>query len=353
MRLRDGATIGILGGGQLGRMTALAAARLGFRVHVFTPENDAPGAQVAPRVARAEYLDVDALTDFARHVDVVTFEFENIDVLAPRTLAEHVAVYPSPRVLEICQDRELEKRAITAAGIAVAPWELVTSRQTLQDAVERLGRPSVLKTARMGYDGKGQVKIDPTADLDAAWAHTGTRCVLEKFVDFACEISVIAARGIHGEISTFPVALNEHRHHILHRTTVPSGLGDSIERQAREIAATLATTLDVVGLLAVEMFVTREGGLIVNELAPRPHNSGHWSQDACETDQFEQLVRAITGRPLGGTSVLRPCVMTNLIGDEVMQAEALLNEPLTRLHLYGKTEARPGRKMGHYNRLGR
>lgn len=349
--LPPGSTIGILGGGQLGRMTALAAARLGYRIHVFTPESGSPASQVTDHMTMAPYGDSAALERFAHSVDLVTFEFENVDVAAAQQLARFVAVRPSPDVLATCQDRVFEKTAVAAAGIGTAPWREVNDLDELRAAIEQIGTPCILKSARMGYDGKGQFKLNTPDDAERAWAAVGTRAVLEGFVDFACEVSVIAARDSMGNIEVYPIAENEHRDHILHRSIVPARVDPAVEARAREIGALLIEKLDVVGLLAVEMFVCRDNSVLVNELAPRPHNSGHWTMDAAITCQFEQLVRAITGLPLGATASLGPCEMFNLIGDEVDRRDGLAGQPGVRVHLYGKSDARPGRKMGHFTRL--
>ena len=349
--IAPGATIGIIGGGQLGRMTAMAAARLGYRSHIFCPETDCPASLVA-KATFAAYEDHKALAEFAGCVDVVTFEFENIPAESVRVLSHHVPVRPGWHVLETAQDRLLEKPFFNSIDVATAAWRPVLDRAGLERAVSDLGRPSVLKTARFGYDGKGQVKIDAATSLDEAWAEMGgAPAILESFVDFKCEISVIVARGLDGSARCFDVVENRHRHHILDQTFAPAAIPASLARRAEEIALRTAKTLDLVGLLAVELFVTGEGKLLANEMAPRPHNSGHWTIDACMTDQFEQLVRAVCGLPLGNTLRHSDAVMTNLIGDDIDQWLSILKKPDARLHLYGKTEARPGRKMGHVTKL--
>ena len=357
-RVAPGGTVGIVGGGQLGRMAALAAARLGYRVHIFSPEPNSPAAQVAAAATVAAYTDAAALEAFAHAVDVVTFEFENIPADSVRRLAEIVPVRPGWTVLETAQDRIVEKQFFNGIGIATAPWRAVESREALVAALAEIGRPAVLKTARMGYDGKGQVRIDPTTDPAEAWAalakspgsETGT-AILEGFIAFEGEISVVIARGADGAWAAFDPAWNVHRHHILHTSTVPAPVTPAVAAAAIEIARAAAEALDLIGLLAVEMFVTPTG-LLVNEMAPRPHNSGHWTMDACLTDQFEQFIRAVCGLPLGSPRRHSDAVMTNLIGAEVDGWDALLRDPENRLHLYGKAEARPGRKMGHVTRLG-
>ena len=350
--LPPGSTIGMLGGGQLGRMTALSAARLGYRVHVLTPETDSPAAQVSAAVTVAAYDDGGALDRFARAVDVVTYEFENVPLGAVARLAPSVPVRPGGRVLEVAQDRVAEKRFANALGIATAPWREVGGAATLADALAEIGRPAVLKSTRLGYDGKGQVRIDAGGDPADAWRRMGSDAgILEGFVDFTAEISVVAARGLDGRIACYPPVENRHEHHILDVTLAPARLAPAQTAAALDIAHRLIEALDVVGLLAVEMFVARDGRILVNEMAPRPHNSGHWTIEACPTSQFEQHVRAVCGLPLGPVAPHHDAVMTNLIGDDVQAWPALLAEPGAHLHLYGKAEARPGRKMGHVTRL--
>jgi 5-(carboxyamino)imidazole ribonucleotide synthase len=333
-------------------MTAMAAAQLGYRSHIFSPDADSPAFQVADAVTVAAYEDEAALVAFASVVDLVTFEFENIPAGCVRVLDHLVPVRPGPRALEIAQDRLAEKSFLNSLGIATAPWRNVRERGQLDAAVAEIGCPCVLKTARFGYDGKGQIKIENAADLDAAWTDLGgQRAILEGWIDYRCEASVIVARGLDGTAACFEPAENTHRNHILHRTIVPApSLGD-LGGQAKQIALRAAEALDLVGLLAVELFITAEGTLIANEIAPRPHNSGHWTMDACATSQFEQLVRAICGLPLGNTERHSDAEMTNLIGDEADDWRRYLGEPHTCLHLYGKAESRPGRKMGHVTRL--
>lgn len=354
--LPPGGTIGIIGGGQLGRMAALAAARLGYRVHVFTPETGSPAAQVSDAATIAAYDDHAAIQAFAAAVDVVTFEFENIPAESVRLMAELVPVRPCWSVLETAQDRIAEKRFFNSIGIATAPWRQVDDLEGLRRAVDELGRPSVLKTTRLGYDGKGQVKITADTDPVQAWAELGSGlgetggAVLEGFIDFLGEISVIVARGLDGEWAAFDPVWNVHSNHILDTSTVPAPIAPSLADQAVDIAHRSAEALGVVGLLAVEMFVT-PNGLLANEMAPRPHNSGHWTMDACVTDQFEQFVRAVCGLPLGSPDRHSDAEMKNLIGDDAGLWLDILRDPTARLHLYGKAEARPGRKMGHVNRI--
>jgi 5-(carboxyamino)imidazole ribonucleotide synthase len=350
--LAPGATIGILGGGQLGRMTALAAARLGFRCHVFCPETDAPASHVAATTTHANYDDREALHRFATAIDVVTYEFENIPADPVDLLATLKPVRPSPAVLRICQDRILEKTALNRAGVSTTDFAAIASEQDFDGAIAAVPAPAILKTARMGYDGKGQTTIRDRGELAAAFGRFGrVNCVLEAIVDFACEISVIAARGGDGAVASYVPVENRHVRHILDETIAPASIPAATAREAESIARRIVQSLDVQGLIAVEMFVTRDGRVLVNELAPRPHNSGHWTIDACATSQFEQLVRAITGLPLGSPQRHSDAVMKNLIGDEIHQWPALVAEPGACLHLYGKGEARPGRKMGHVTRL--
>ena len=350
--LPPGSVIGILGGGQLGRMVALAAARLGYRTHVLCPEADAPASQVGAATIRAAYDDVRALTRFAAGVDVITYEFENIPLAPVEALALLKPVRPSPAVLAICQDRILEKRALNDAGIATTGFAAIMTSDDLVTALARIPPPAILKTARMGYDGKGQARVQDLAATKAAFARFGkVPCVLEAIVDFTAEISVITARGFDGTVASYIPVENRHVHHILDETIAPAGLPAAVAAQAEDVATRIAQRLDLVGLIAVEMFVTRQGQVLVNELAPRPHNSGHWTIDACATSQFEQLVRAISGLPLGSPARHSDAVMKNLIGDAVNAWPDLVAEPGACLHLYGKAEARPGRKMGHVTRL--
>ena len=350
--LPPGSTIGILGGGQLGRMTAVAAAELGYRCHIFSPDADAPAKEVSAAATTAPYEDRDAARRFAEQVDVVTFEFENVPDETLAAIAERVAVRPNVDALHVSQDRIREKTFMNDNGIATAPWAPVTGPGDLAVAAERTGLPAILKTARFGYDGKGQARVGGAGRLEDAWRAIGeVPAILEGFVDFEREISVIVARGTNGATESYVPVDNVHRDHILFTTTAPSTVSDAIAAAARETARKIAETLDFVGLLAVEMFVTRDGGVLVNEIAPRPHNSGHWTQDACAVSQFEQFVRAVAGLPLGDPERHSDAVMTNLIGDEADAWADLLAERGACLHLYGKAESRPGRKMGHVTRL--
>lgn len=347
-----GATVGVLGSGQLGRMFTIAARRMGYRVHTFSPDGDTPTGQVADREVQASYDDLDAVRDFARAVDVVTFEFENVSSAAAGAAAEHAPVRPAGAVLHTTQHRLREKGFLRGAGFPVAPFAAVRSAAELREALALLGAPAVLKTAGWGYDGKGQVRIAAPEEADAAWESLRTdEAILEAFVDFEREVSVVAARGLDGSFAHFGVIANDHRHHILDVSVAPAPVPPELEREAVEIARGILEGLEVVGVLCVEMFLTRDGRLLVNELAPRPHNSGHLTFDACVTSQFEQQLRAICGLPLGSTELLRPAAMANLLGDLWQDGEpdwaAACRFPEVKIHLYGKAAARPGRKMGH------
>ena len=347
-RIAPGGSIGIFGGGQLGRMTALAAARLGYRCHVFCPEADSPAVQVSAAATIAGYDDAKALDAFSASIDVATFEFENVPYEAVARVAAKVPVRPGWDALRTSQDRAVEKRFLNSIGLETAPWTEVRSAADLR----RAPCPGILKTARLGYDGKGQVRLGKDFDADAVWQAFGAeRGVAEALVDFSAEVSAIAARGANGSIAVFDVAQNDHREGILRRSLVPAPIPSAIAAEAQALAARAAEALDLVGLLAVEFFVTRSGRLLANEVAPRPHNSGHWTQDACGTDQFEQFVRAVAGLPLGDPARLSDAEMVNLLGDDVLAWAELAAEPGARLHLYGKRDVRPGRKMGHVNRL--
>ncbi len=349
--LPPGSRIGILGGGQLGRMIAMAAARLGYRCHIFAPEAELPAAQVVADVTRADYTDMQALQAFAGAVDVVTYEFENIPVEPVAALADLVPVRPGVAALRITQDRLYEKDFSNKHGAPTAPYHAVGSLADLETAIDKLGLPLILKTRRMGYDGKGQRRIDRREQAAQALAELHSDLLIaEGFVPFQKEISVLLARGLDGAVQSFGAVENIHRHHILWRSHAPAGIAAALAAEAEAMAQRLAEGLDYVGLLAVEMFVLGDR-VVVNEMAPRVHNSGHWTQDAAITSQFEQHVRAICGLPLGSTERLADAVMENLIGDEIEAWPRLLAEPATKLHLYGKSEARPGRKMGHITRL--
>ena len=351
-RLPPNSTIGIFGGGQLGRMTAMAAARLGYKCHIYAPEADIPAAQVSAATTRAPYDDATALEDFAHAVDVVTLEFENIPVEAVRRVAAITAVHPGAGVLEVCQDRIVEKSFLNGIGVGTAPWAAVRDLESLHAAEATIGRPAVLKSARFGYDGKGQASLREGDDAATVLAAVGAdSCILEGFVDFALEVSVMVARGQDGGIATWPAVENRHVNHILDTTIAPAGVSAKVAAEADEIARRIAGEIGLVGVMGVEMFVTRDGDVLVNEIAPRPHNSGHWTIDACTTSQFEQLARIVCGLPLGSTERHSDAVMKNLIGDEIDTWPEILAEPGASLHLYGKAETRPGRKMGHVTRL--
>ncbi len=350
--LPPGSTIGILGGGQLGRMTAIAAARLGYRTHIFVNETDAPASQVSAMTTVAPFGDPAAVARFAAAIDVATCEFENVPAAALRRVAAKRPVLPRPENLEIVQDRLQEKNFIRSIGIATTDFHAVANPQELAAASRDFGHAAVLKTVRLGYDGKGQVPIGAETDPFDAWRRMGAPLgILERFVDFRCEVSVIVARGADGVMALYPAVENRHVNHILDTTVAPARIAPETAREAADVARTVAERLDLIGVLAVEMFVTRSGGILVNELAARPHNSGHWTIDACVTSQFEQLVRAICGLPLGSTERHSDAVMTNLIGRDVGKWREALDDPLAKLHLYGKKVVRPGRKMGHVTRL--
>lgn len=347
------ATIGILGGGQLGRMTALAAANLGYRCHIFAPESESPAALVSAAWTQAAYDDHDTLRAFASCIDVATYEFENVPVACVEFLETLVPVRPGSEPLRVAQHRGREKAFFERIGVPVAPFALAATEADFIAAVKQVGVPAIAKTTSDGYDGKGQARLDAGSDLPAIWAALGGReLVVEGRIDFLAEASVIAARGLDGTVACFPVGRNVHRAGILHTTTVPTGLDADLLRQAEDIGRRSVEAFGLVGLLCIELFVARDGRILANEMAPRPHNSGHWTQDACATSQFEQLVRAVCGLPLGPVDLqARQVVMTNLIGDDATQWPAILAEPDAKLHLYGKGAARPGRKMGHVNRV--
>jgi len=351
--LAPGSTVGILGGGQLGRMTALAAANLGYRCHIFAPETESPAAAVAADWTCAPYDDQDALRAFAGKVDVVTYEFENVPVACVAFLETLVPVRPGAEPLRIAQHRGREKAFFERIGVPVAPFALADSEVAFIAAARQVGLPAIAKTTTEGYDGKGQARLDAGTDLAAVWAALGHReLIVEGLVDFVAEASVIVARDTTGVARCFPIGRNVHRAGILHTTTVPAGFDDTLLQQAEAIGRRAAEAFDLIGMLCVELFVGRDGRVLANEMAPRPHNSGHWTQDACVTSQFEQLVRAVCGLPLGVVDLqARQVVMTNLIGDDVSAWPHIVAEPGAKLHLYGKRKARAGRKMGHVNRL--
>ncbi|MHB1218226.1 MAG: 5-(carboxyamino)imidazole ribonucleotide synthase [Alphaproteobacteria bacterium] len=343
-----GSVIGIMGGGQLGRMTAIAAARLGYRCHIFTPERDGPASQVSYATTIADYGDKRALARFADAVDVVTFEFENIPHASLTLLEARVPVRPSVRALEISQDRLIEKDFLRSIGVPVADYRAVHNAAELAEAYEAFGRDAILKTSRFGYDGKGQVRMSAKTKPQDAWRKLGAKiAILEKRIDFACEVSVVIARGLDGKSVHFVPVENRHRHGILDTTMAPALILPAVARQAVAMARRTARALDLVGVLAVEMFVTRQGKVLANEIAPRPHNSGHWTIDACQSSQFEQHVRAVCGLPLGSPERHHDALMKNLIGRDVLRWKSLVRDRDAKLHLYGKHEARAGRKMGH------
>ena len=355
LKLKPGDTIGILGGGQLGRMLATAAARLGLRCRVFSPDPDSPAFDVVMDATCAEYADVEALELFATDVDVITYEFENVPAASAMILAARRPVLPNRKILETTQDRLAEKDFVRQLDIGTADYADVSSVASLRAAIARIGLPAVLKTRRFGYDGKGQSIIREGDDPEQIWEDLATKsAILEAFIPFEREISVIAARSAGGQVECFDVTENEHADHILKTSRVPAAISDALAVQAREIAEKIATALNYVGVLAVELFVVAgDGGpkLLVNEIAPRVHNSGHWTLDGASISQFEQHIRAIAGWPLGKPVRHGPVTMTNLIGDEINDYERWLTVPGATVHLYGKGSPRPGRKMGHITQV--
>ena len=349
--LPTGSVIGILGGGQLGRMLSVAAARLGFRTHIFEPGANPPAGHVADQVTTAPYEDADALIRFAEAVDVITYEFENIPTAALDILEQYRPIHPGREALRISQDRLTEKTFLQALGLKTAPYADIPDLTALKAALADIGTPAILKTRRFGYDGKGQARLNSPDDAASAYADmAGAPALLEGFIEFSHEVSVIAARGQNGEISCFDPGENVHRSGILHSTTVPAHLSPSQRTDAILLAANILNALDYVGVLGVELFVTPQG-LIVNEIAPRVHNSGHWTQNGCAVDQFEQHIRAVAGWPLGDGQRHTDVVMENLIGTDMARVADLAKDPDTALHLYGKADIKPGRKMGHVNRI--
>ncbi len=347
-----GSIIGLLGGGQLGRMFAIAARRMGYRVHTYESRSDSPAGQISDREFTGSFSDDGRIAEFAQSVDVVTFEFENIPTEVVTRIAESKPVHPRAEVLSICQNRQKEKNFLRDRGYPVVPFEVVASQHELDLARQKLGSNAVLKTAFFGYDGKGQIRVQKGEPFDFA-RFEGAIGVLESWLESTTELSVICARGLDGAVNSFPVAENVHANHILDHTIVPARLSPSVKREAQQIAEGIAADLEIVGVLAVEFFLLPDGKLFVNELAPRPHNSGHYSFDACITSQFEQQLRAVCGLRFGSTDLLRPVVMVNLLGDLWRNGQApdwtpILNHPETKFHLYGKSEGRPGRKMGHF-----
>ncbi|MDA7965780.1 5-(carboxyamino)imidazole ribonucleotide synthase [Ruegeria sp.] len=351
--LAPGAVIGILGGGQLGRMLSVAAARLGFVTHIFEPGANPPAGQVADRVTTAAYDDAEALRAFADAVDVITYEFENIPTEALDLLEAHRPIHPGREALRVSQDRLTEKNFLQGLGLKTAPFADVSDLASLNEALDQIRAPAILKTRRFGYDGKGQARLHASADAESALADmAGAPAILEGFVNFSHEVSVIAARGLDGQVACFDPGENVHRDGILHTTTVPARLSPAQRTDAVLLAANILNALDYVGVMGVELFVTPEG-LVVNEIAPRVHNSGHWTQNGCAVDQFEQHIRAVAGWPLGDGQRHSDVMMENLIGADMDRVPDLARERDVALHLYGKAEVKPGRKMGHFNRIAR
>ena len=356
--IAPGAALGVLGGGQLGRMFAIAARRMGYRVHTFSPDDDSPAGQVADLEVTATYEDLEALRTFARGVEVVTFEFENVPIEAIDAVEALAPVRPSGVALHTAQQRAREKTFLADRGVPTAPFAAAATLDELWDAVARVGTPAVIKTAAFGYDGKGQHKVATPADVEHIWTAIGHQpAVVEKFINLQAEISIVAARGVDGEMAAFPPFENRHRNHILDLTTVPAAVSPAVGTRAVEITRTILEELQYVGVLCVEFFVSTDGELLVNELAPRPHNSGHLTFDAATTSQFEQQVRAICGLPLGAPDIPRPAAMANLLGDLWVDGEpnwaAACRFTDVKLHLYGKSSPRPGRKMGHLTAVGK
>ena len=351
---KPGDTIGIIGGGQLGRMMAMAAARLGFKVAILDPAADAPAFQCANTAIVAPYDDAEALGRLAANCAVVTYEFENVDVTAVQALEARINCAPGSNALATSQDRLVEKEFFQQLGIGTAPFAAISDTDSLTKTLEQFGGHGIVKTRRLGYDGKGQIRVS-TDDLNsiesAAALITGTDCIVEGFVPFEREISIIAARGVSGEIATYDLVENEHRSGILHCSTVPAAASDAVSTNAKQIAEKVMRALDYVGVLAIEFFLLEDNTLLVNEFAPRVHNSGHWTEAACAISQFEQHIRAVAGLPLGAPERHSDCRMENLIGDDVHRASEIAHLPNTLLHLYGKAETRPGRKMGHFTTL--
>ena len=353
-----GATLGVLGSGQLGRMFTIAARRMGYRVHTFSPDEDTPTGQVADVEITAPYEDADALRAFARRVAVVTFEFENVPIDALTAIEDHAPIRPSPLALHTAQQRAREKTFLADHGFPTVPFARALTLDELWEAVLRIGTPAVIKTAAFGYDGKGQLKATTPADVEYIWTALGRQeVIVERLISLQAELSVIAARGVDGEVAVYPVFENRHRDHILDLTTAPAAIPMDAARRAVDITRAILEQLQYVGVLCIEFFLSTDGDLMVNELAPRPHNSGHLTFDACVTSQFEQQVRAICGLPLGATDLLRPAAMANLLGDLWADGEpnwaAACRFSDVKLHLYGKEGARAGRKMGHLTALSR
>jgi 5-(carboxyamino)imidazole ribonucleotide synthase len=355
IRLQPGDTIGILGGGQLGRMLAQSAASMGLKTHIFCPEQNSPAFDVSAQNTIAAYEDTAALAAFADAVSVVTYEFENVPGPTAQHLASKVPVRPGVRALEVSQDRLFEKEFLKKSGVAIADFAEITSQADVKTAVQNFGGQGVLKTRRFGYDGKGQTMIHSNKDIGGAFERIGnTPAVLEALIGFDCEVSVIVARDLDGNCESYDIARNHHENHILKTSTVPAGVSEQTQTAARKMAERIVSSLDYVGVMGVEMFLVRDGDtekLLVNEIAPRVHNSGHWTQDACLTSQFDQHIRAVAGWPLGSADRHSDAVMENLIGRDAEDWHGILKDPAAQMHLYGKAEIRDGRKMGHVNRI--
>ena len=349
--LVSGSTIGILGGGQLGQMLSMAASRLGFKTHIFEPSENPPASNVASKFTRAEYDDYDALKQFASSVDVVTYEFENIPTAALDIIETQSEIFPNREALKISQDRLIEKEFINKLGFKTASFCEVNSIEELIHAINQIGAPSILKTRRFGYDGKGQVKVQPSSKPEEVWKNLGEKAlILEGFINFSSEFSVIGSRSKDGQISCFDPGENVHKDGILRTTTVPAHLTNQQKTEAVLITAKILETLKYVGVIGIEFFLEKNS-LVINEFAPRVHNSGHWTQNGCTVDQFEQHIRAITGWKLGNAERHSDVIMENLIGDEIYKTNQLVEDGSIALHLYGKADVNPGRKMGHFNRI--
>ena len=349
--LISGSTIGILGGGQLGQMLSMAASRLGFKTHIFEPSENPPASNVASKFTRAEYDDYDALKQFASSVDVVTYEFENIPTAALDIIETQSEIFPNREALKISQDRLIEKEFINKLGFKTASFCEVNSIEELIHAINQIGAPSILKTRRFGYDGKGQVKVQPSSKPEEIWKNLGEKAlILEEFINFSSEFSVIGSRSKNGQISCFDPGENVHKDGILRTTTVPAHLTNQQKTEAVLITAKILETLKYVGVIGIEFFLEKNS-LVINEFAPRVHNSGHWTQNGCTVDQFEQHIRAITGWKLGNAERHSDVIMENLIGDEIYKTNQLVEDGSIALHLYGKADVNPGRKMGHFNRI--
>ena len=351
--LAPGSVIGMLGGGQLGRMIAMAAAQMGFHTHIYCPYDKNPGEQVTDKLTRESYTDFEALQKFIDDVDVVTYEFENIPLETVNFLTERAVLFPSAKALQVSQDRLTEKDFLNNIGLKTAPYAAVSTGQEAVKELENIGYPAILKTRRFGYDGKGQAIVHSASDVPDAFDSLGSdQVIIEGFINFDLEISVVVARGQDGEIKTFTPFENQHKNHILDISITPSRLAESLSKEACRMAEKIVAEIGYVGVLTTELFVSSdEPQLIVNEIAPRVHNSGHLTIEACPTSQFEQHVRAICGLPLGSTELYAQAVMINLIGDDILKINELLSDPKANVHHYGKAEARAGRKMGHVTRL--